>query len=264
MSSETKTKKILFDNCDLWTPAVYEILREFRDSQMEQDDLLIDSVPRGIVITYTNANIVDEVNNRLRSELWSEDDVPLLRSIFPHFVDLQHYQRNRISHDALFPNRADPNRYTTPSPYVTPYLDNATYHPLMTAHWSGVAAKSAVSRQPTYELKRRKSPIRFEGPYTRTVRLEDRSRRATATSSRGDRGRRFGEHSRRATAAARLDFPETTSRQFEGRSRRATGTTSRRIQAHELSDALRDIPSYQGSRRRRDSSRSSDHSPNRQ
>ncbi|KAG4078599.1 hypothetical protein HA402_003246 [Bradysia odoriphaga] len=123
MNDPTKTKYLLFNQQKILSPPAIAILDEFRGYELGRS-----FNEHGTIIKYSSDDIPGYVFRRMKTLLGDENE--LLRHIFPNFINTAHYLQNRDANVARS-SVPEPGQYMIPSPYVTPYLINATWHPLM-------------------------------------------------------------------------------------------------------------------------------------
>lgn len=123
MNNQTKTNYILFNERMLPTIA-HDILNSFRSYEQGRRQFN----EHGIVIKYSSNDIPGWIFRSIKTALGADDE--RLRYVFPNFVNTEHYIQNRDS-NVTRPSVPEPGQYTIPSPYVTPYLINDAWHPLL-------------------------------------------------------------------------------------------------------------------------------------
>lgn len=122
MDDLIKSKHILFDDKIVCLQQCANAVSEFKIKGYENGRKVSEV---GTIISYRSEVMADTVYKRLKEVIGDEN--PLMRFIFPNFINVKHYKLNRDSHFALFPEK-----YLISSSYVTPYLLNAIYQPLLT------------------------------------------------------------------------------------------------------------------------------------
>ncbi|XP_037040516.1 uncharacterized protein LOC119077409 [Bradysia coprophila] len=213
-----KTKYILVNEQKIWSPESIAVLNKYQGFELARS-----SNEHGTIIEYISDDIPGYVFRNMKELL--SDDNELLRYIFPNFINTAHYLQNRDANVVRVP---EPGQYMIPSPYVVPYLINATWHPLMSMLPSAssemdVAPRSDLS--PTIDLS---SPMDSEDYSNMETTSHARSapsspyastRRTTHVDLRSGRSR-YSPYTRNQSQSPPLQFRShsrvSPSRQFYG------------------------------------------------